>query len=472
MKHYRLRTLISVRFALIVLVIIFLISIVSNLLINRQFEKYVGEQQHKKAEELALNLSCQYDNASGEWNLDYIHGLGMYALNEGYMIKLYDVNEHVLWDAQNHDMTLCAQMMDTISIRMQEKRPDLKGDFVTHRLELELNQKTIGVLEVSYYNPFYLSEDDFQFISALNHILLGVGLVSLLGAVLMGIILANNLTKPIARTVEITEQISEGDYSIRFQDPVRITELSGLAKSINQMAEALEEQETLRKRLTSDVAHELRTPLANVSSYLEAILEGVWEPTEERLRSCYEELERLSKLVADLERLQQVESENLKLQKTKVDLLELVQTVVKNFETQLADKNLHCTVDGTVTMAFVDRDRMQQVLTNLLSNAIKYSCENGSIRIEVKEETDAVLLRVEDQGIGIAKEDLKLIFERFYRVDKSRNRRTGGTGIGLTIAKAIVEAHGGRITAESISGEGSRFQVLLPKNSNKLYYSY
>lgn len=463
MKRCRLRTMIAMRFALIVLVVISLISIAANVLINRQFEKYVEEQQKKQAEEMAQNLSGQYDAASGGWNLDYIHGLGMYALSEGYIIKLYDSDGNVLWDAENHDMTLCSQMMDTIALRMQENYPELNGDFITHTFELKKGDQVIGFLDIRYYGPYYLNENDFQFLSALNRILAAVGIASLLGAVCMGLILANSITKPIAKTAEITKQISDGDYGIRFNEDVGTKELYGLACAVNQMAESLEKQETLRKRLTSDVAHELRTPIANVLSYLEAIMEGVWEPTQERLQSCYNELERISKLVADLERLRQAENENLKLQKSEEDLLELVQAVVRNFETQLAEKNLHCTVDGVHSMASVDPSRMQQVITNLVSNAVKYSGEGGSIRIVIADSADTAIIRVEDNGIGIPEKELQLIFERFYRTDQSRNRKTGGAGIGLTIVKSIIQAHGGTIEAESEEGRGTRFTVILPK---------
>lgn len=468
MKRYSLRTMIAVRFALIVLAVVFLVSIASNLLINREFEKYMEEQQNIQAGELAQNLSYQYDDTAGGWNLDYIHGLGMYALNEGYIIKLYDPEEEVLWDAEHHDMTLCHQMMDSITLRMQENRPDLDGNFVTHRFELEQGHEIIGFLDVSYYTPYYLSENDFQFITALNRILVGVGMISLLGAVLMGVILAGSITEPVVKTVQITKQISDGDYSIRFRGRVRTRELHELALAVNQMAESLEEQEALRKRLTSDVAHELRTPIANVSSYLEAIMEGVWEPTPERLQSCYDEMERISGLVLDLERLRQVENEQLKLRKTEVDLLELACAVVKNFETQTMEKNLHCTVEGGHTAVFADRIRIQQVLTNLVSNAVKYSNQNGTVRIVIEDGEDTAVIVVEDDGIGIAEKEQRFIFERFYRTDKSRNRKTGGAGIGLTIVKAIVQAHGGRIEVESEEGCGSRFFVILPKKGKRI----
>lgn len=462
MKRSTLRKTLTLRFVFLVLVVIFLISLAANVLINRQFERYMEQQQRTQAEELAQNLSQQYDSMAQSWNLDYIHGLGMYALNEGYLIKLYDNSGAVLWDAENHDMTLCHQMMEDISLRMQETRPDLEGNFITQRFNLEKNNETVGFLDVSYYSPYDLRENEFQFIRSLNQILLLVGGVSLVAAVIMGWILANNLAKSVETAVEITKQISEGEYGIRFQGEVKTKELAQLAQSVNQMAASLERQEGLRKRLTADVAHELRTPLANVTSYLEAIQEGVWEPTPERLQTCYEELERLSKLVSDLERLRQAEEE-LPLRKTEVDLLELAQTTAESFDTGLAEKHLRCIVRGPHVHLLADPARLRQVMTNLVSNAIKYSADQGSIVIQTEETADTAILRVEDEGIGIAPEEQHLIFERFYRTDRSRSRKTGGTGIGLTIVKAIVTAHGGTITVESQVGQGSCFLVTLPK---------
>lgn len=463
----KLSTQLSVGFALIVLITISLISLTANLLINRQFEKYVEEQQKSFLEGLSDVLSPQYDSDTGIWNQDYIHGFGMYALKDGYIIKLYDTEGTVIWDAENHDMTLCHQIMEKISTQMEKRRSELNGNFVTYRYDLEQSGMTVGYLDVSYYSPYHLDEDDFHFLNALNVILLAVGILSIAGAAIAGVILARRLSAPITKTTEITREISEGNYAIRFESSVGIQELADLSRAVNHMAESLEQQEIIRRRLTTDVAHELRTPITNVSSYLEAILEGVWEPTPERLQSCYDELERISKLVADLEQLRQAEYENLNLQKTQVNLLELSEMVAENFETPLREKNILCTVSGAPVIVLADRSRLQQVITNLVSNAVKYTPENGNIQIKVKEEEGMGIFQVEDSGIGIAEGDLQLIFERFYRTDRSRSRRQGGAGIGLTIAKAIVQAHDGTITAESKVGEGSRFTVVLPKQSDK-----
>lgn len=466
MKRYSLKTDLVLRFALIVLAVISVISIASNILINRQFERYVMQQQNIQAEEIADNLASQYNSETASWNLDYVHGMGMYALNEGYVIKLYDKNEVILWDAEHHDMTLCHDVMESIKLRMKEERPELEGEFVVRRFELSQGGEVIGYLDISFYSPYYLNENAFKFLNALNRILVVVGMVSLAGAVLMGLALANYITVPISKTVELTKQISEGNYRIHFQDGIKSRELWELTQAVDQMAENLEQQENLRRRLTSDVAHELRTPIANISSYMEMMIEEVWEPTPERLKSCYDELQRISSMVSDLERLRQEENENLILEKMDVDLLEFAHAAAGQFERQFAEKHQICTVDGEAAVVPVDKDRMQQVMTNLISNAVKYTGEGGKIHISVENTPDAGILKISDNGIGISKQDCKRIFERFYRTDQSRNRKTGGAGIGLTIVKAIVQAHGGKIMVESEPQKGSCFTVIIPKEKN------
>lgn len=460
----KLSTQLSAGFVLIVFIAVLLISLSANILINHQFEKYVAEQQKSFSEKMADVLTPQYDANKNQWNLDYIHGFGMYALRDGYIIKLYDRKENVVWDAENHDMTLCNQTMKEISTRMEKKRPELNGDFLTYRYHLKQNRKIVGYLDVSYYSPYYFNDNDFRFLDSLNHILFIVGALSMTGAAIAGMILAKRLSAPITRTTEITREVSEGNYAIRFESDVQIQELAELTKAVNQMAENLESQETIRKRLTSDVAHELRTPIANVSSHLEAMIEDVWEPTKERLQNCYDELGRISNLIFDLEKLREMENENMILDKESVDLLELSQTVQTAFEPELNNQQITCAVTGKSSIVLGDQRRLYQAISNLVSNAVKYSIEGGNIQIYVRDGIEEVQWIVEDQGIGIPERDLPFIFERFYRTDRSRNRKTGGAGIGLTIVKAIVQAHKGKIEVESEEGHGSRFTVTLPKN--------
>ena len=214
--------------------------------------------------------------------------------------------------------------------------------------------------------------------------------------------------------------------------------------------------------MTADIAHELRTPVTNISSYIEMMMDDVMEPTPERLKSCYDELSRLTGIISDLDRLENAESGEILLEKENVDLYELSETILQGFSTKLEEKKIAAQITGGAAFVLVDRGRMGQVIANLLSNAIKYTDESGKISISVNAENDKAVLAVEDTGIGITEEDRTRVFERFYRTDKSRTRKTGGAGIGLSISKAIVQANGGTIHCESEAGKGSRFVVTLP----------
>lgn len=459
MKH-NLRTQLSGGFALIVLVTVALISLASNLLISRQFEQYVIDQQKTYAEGLAAGLAEQYDASGGGWNPDYIHGFGMYALNDGYILKIYDNENNIVWDAENHDMTYCHQIMNGIQASLENAQPD--GSFVTEHYDLVKSGFAVGHADISYYSPYYSSGNEFRFVAALNRILLAVGAFSLLGAVIAGAVLAGRIASPLSKTTESVKKMSEGNYGIRLEAGAGARELAELKQAVNQMAETLAKQEAIRQRMTADVAHELRTPVANVSSHLEAMLEGVWETTPERLRRCYEELGRISGLIDDLEELGRIENEDLRLYLQEVDLFELAGCARASFETAMKEKQLSCAVTGEKAIVCGDRQRLYQVIVNLLSNAVKYTPEGGRIRLEVKKEDGEILLIVEDNGSGIPARELPFVFERFYRADRSRNRKTGGSGIGLSIVRAIVLAHNGNVTVQSEPGRGSRFTVHLP----------
>lgn len=459
----RLRSQLSMTIMMTVLFTIAVISLLSNIIINREFELYKAEQQKKKADNIVANFTNQYNSMKQEWNIEFIHGMGMYALYDGYIIKVYDQSGEVVWDAQNHDMEVCTQIMHEITKRMEAKRPNISGAFVSHEYDLTKNGQKVGSMDISYYGPFFFSESDFHFLDTLNVVLMVIGIVSLFLSLIIGSLLAARITRPIKKTVYIAKRISEGNYSIRFEGKTKLKELDELAAAINCLTEGLAEQESLRKRLTVDIAHELRTPLTTLASHLEAMIEGVWEPSVERLQSCYEEISRLTGLVSDLERLAKTEGDNLVLNKSYVDLMDIAHSCYDRYEIEAKKKNISLVIAGRSAIAHVDKDRMSQVMANLLTNAIKYTPENGHIRIEVEESENSSIFAIEDDGIGIPEHELSLVFERFYRTDKSRNRKTGGAGIGLAIVKSIVMAHGGTVQANSNKEQGSRFTVTLPK---------
>ncbi|WP_101696401.1 HAMP domain-containing sensor histidine kinase [Clostridium minihomine] len=460
-----LRSQLSFSILFLILMTVTLVSVFANVTVNRQFEEYIRNQEQERSEKIVSDLIVQYNGMTKNWSRDFLHTIGMYSLYDGFLLKVYDAQNEMLWDAENHDMTLCRQIMDDISQRMSKrKRP---GAFVEHTYPLTQGGQKIGSVSITYYGPYFFSENELRFLDTFNIILWGIGSVACVFSLAVGWFLARRIAQPISKTAELTQEIAQGNYDIQLEAKPRTKELSNLISAINHFSYSLSEQEKLRKRLTTDVAHELRTPLTAIGSHLEAMLDGLWDPTPQRLRSCHEEVLRLGSLVMDLEHLSKVENENLRLEKSRVNLMETVQTVGETLEAERNKKHLDFQIKGQSVFIEADPNRMSQVITNLLSNAIKYTRDGGRIRIEVKDNGENAFILVEDNGIGIPSEELDLIFERFYRADRSRSRKTGGAGIGLTIAKSIVEAHGGSLSAESREGKGSRFTVTLPKEQGE-----
>jgi signal transduction histidine kinase len=230
------------------------------------------------------------------------------------------------------------------------------------------------------------------------------------------------------------------------------------------MAADLEYAEQLRRNMVADVAHELRTPLSNIQGYLEAIRDGMVEPTAAAIRSLTEEAFLLSRLVNELQELSLAEAGELKLVYQAEDIIDLVRQGVTPWEPQLRAReiSLSLVLPDDLPAINIDWQRVSQVLHNILENAVAHTPKGGTINVAANAKGKWVEVSVSDTGEGIPAEDLPHIFERFYRVDKSRARATGGSGLGLTIAKRLVEAHGGAITVQSKLGKGSRFSFTLP----------
>ena len=460
---HSLKTQLSLTISFVVLLTVAFISVLSNFLIEESFQAYITRQVERKADEIATSLSGQYQENADTWDESYIHSIGMSVLTDGYILKVYNVNNQIIWDAQAHNMTLCAQIMEEIADRMEIRYPKMEGDFTTKTLHLTKGSKVVGYVTIRYFGPFFYTENDFQFLSALNTVLLEVGAIALACSVLVGILLAKRLSRPILKTVEAAQEIANGHYGNKIEVQSNTREIKLLIQSINDLTLALDKQEKLRKQLTEDVSHELRTPIAILQTHIEAIAEGVWQASPEHLESCLDEITRMGKLVSDLEKLAKTDQENLVLHKTEVDLLDIIRQTAGSFEIELQNQKRELSVDGLPVILHADRDRIQQALVNLLSNAIKYTHEGGHIWVKLMETPNTAVIRIQDDGIGIPDEELPFIFERFYRADKSRNRKTGGTGIGLAIVKSVVEAHGGKVRVESRIGLGSSFEISLPK---------
>ncbi len=462
---YSLRTKLSLSYLSVALVCVFIISIFTNIFLEKHFKNYIIENQERQNREVVSLVSQQY-TADKQWDAGVIESIGINALEQGLIIKVTDTSGRMIWDATVHNNGMCQQMIAHMAQNMSSRYPNWKGGYVENKYPLIYKLSEVGTVEIGYYGPYYFNDNDLAFINALNDLLLLVGVFSLFLSLLIGTFMAKRLTNPISRVISTAQMISKGYYGGRATAQSSTKEIALLTETVNDLAETLEQQEVLRKRLTADVAHELRTPLATLQSHMEAMIDGIWKPDVQRLASCHEEIMRIKRMVGDLEKLAKYESENLVLDRSSFDVSELIQYLIRNFETDFVAKGIALKFCGEKEIINADRDKISQVFVNLLSNALKYTSEGGKVEVTLKADRDITQISFRDNGYGIAPEDLPYIFERFYRADKSRNRLTGGAGIGLTIAKAIVEAHKGRIEVRSALDEGSEFIVYLPKKTN------
>jgi two-component system, OmpR family, sensor histidine kinase BaeS len=458
---YSLVQKISVSFILVIIISITLISTLSNIFFENNFREYVIEKQNQKNNDLVYSVSQLY-KGNKTWEVNSIENLGVAALEEGMIIKVKDVDGNIIWDATVHNNGLCSQMIEHMGNNMISKYPNLNGGYIETKYDINTNNNSIiGTLEIGYYGPFYFNDSDLIFINGINKVILGVGAFSMLISLIIGSIISKRISLPILKVINKTKLISDGYFDDRIEEKSNTIEISQLITSVNDLANSLQKQDILRKRLTSDVAHELRTPLTSLQGNLEAIIDGVWQPTEERLKSCHEEILRITRLVSDLEELTQYESDNLILNKTLFNLSETIQNTIINLEKEYISKEITVEFNNEVENIFADKDKITQVIINILSNAIKYNKIGGNIEIKIIKDENKIIIIFKDNGVGISKDDVSHIFERFYRADKSRNRSTGGSGIGLAISKAIIEAHGGNITANSELNKGTEIIVTL-----------
>jgi histidine kinase len=302
------------------------------------------------------------------------------------------------------------------------------------------------------------------FQDAVNNALILAGIAAILTALGVSWFVSQHIINPIRSLVALSQRIASGHYEQRLHLDTR-DELGELVDSFNRMTQSLANTEAMRIQLLGDVTHELKTPLASIKGYMEGLQDGVLPATPDTFQLIHREADRLQRLVHDLQQLSRTEAGqvSMNIQPHKPD--EIVQGVIERMRPQFNEKSITLYVDIPKTLPEVraDLDRTAQVLTNLVGNALQYTDSGGEVRITAIHDNNFVRFSVSDTGFGLAAADLNLIFQRFYRVDKSRSRTSGGSGIGLTLAKHLVEAQGGDISATSAGiGKGSEFTFTLP----------
>jgi histidine kinase len=336
------------------------------------------------------------------------------------------------------------------------------------------NRHLLGMQQVigSLHGMEEMSDDLFtNFRAAVTEALLVSTTAALIGALIVSLFVSRRVVTPIRQMMEASQRIAAGRYQERVE-AVGTDELGQLAHSFNQMASTLEQTEAMRRDLIANVAHELRTPLASIKGYMEGMLDGVLPAEPGTYQQIYHEADRLQRLVNDLQELSRVEAGAFKLECRPLAAGDLIQQTAARLRPQFEEKNVNLIlrVPGNLPLVQADEDRLNQVLLNLVGNALQYTPSGGTVTITAQISNlkpqipqSELLVSIHDTGLGIAAEHLPHLFNRFYRVDKSRSRAGGGSGIGLTIAKHLVEAHSGHIWAESAGeGKGSTFSFALP----------
>ena len=343
----------------------------------------------------------------------------------------------------------------------------LPGSFNRHMVGMgSMNGMMDGMMgNQGMGNPEDMSQLYADFRASFNEALMYAALTAAVVAVALSLYLSRSVIAPVSAMSVATQRIADGRYDERVHVEGE-DELAQLAARFNQMAEKLSEVETMRRRLIGDVSHELRTPLTAIKGSMEGLMDGVLPATDETYQQIHAEADRLNRLVNDLQELSRVEARAYELDLRPLDVSALLRTVTKRLMSQADSKaiSLNLELSPDLPRVLADEDRAVQVLTNLVGNALQYTPEGGSVTVAAQHINQQVMFSVRDTGIGISPEHLPNVFDRFYRADKSRSRRAGGgSGIGLTIARALVEAHGGRIWAESAGeGQGSVFTFTIP----------
>lgn len=450
----------------LIIVVVIVIAVSINSIFEKKFEEYIIKNNENEVSNLINSIESEY--MDGIWNLYSIEKIGENAINKGIFVDLYDTNGNLIWGATTYSQDRCNKIMGSIENNMNHTIANWHGKYTEQSLSLKnSNDQVIGSIKIGTYGSLYYMDNDVDFLKEINQVITFIGILMILITIFIAILIANNISKPIEVVSNMTNLMGDGGYYNKIDYQSNIYEIDNLIVSINNLASKLEEQENLRKRLTTDISHELRTPLTNVQTHLEAMIDGIWEPNTERLNSVNEEVIRLTNLVNQLKNLAKFDSEKSKLNLTEINIEKLIKNIVYNNQGRALEKNINIVFNLESVNTYLDKDKISQVIVNLLSNAIRYTNAGGNIYINAYKEKESIKIHFRDEGVGIPKESLNHIFERFYRVDESRSKDTGGIGVGLTIVKSIVDLHKGKIEVKSKQNEGSEFIITLPIINNQ-----
>lgn len=426
-----------------------LTAVLVNTAFNARFQDYLGAQQHVQQQQLIGWFAADYTREEG-WNPATLNQLAPTVTMTGSEVELLDPAGSRVWSLADADvdagmLAMHRQMMGTGDLGPPSSLP------------VTVDGRQVGTLQVRVPQGVIPAVDkDFQ--ASVNRLLIAGALTAGLVALGVGVFTARRATAPIAELTHAAKDLAAGQRDRRVTT-VPDNEIGQLATAFNTMADRVEKEDELRRLFASDVAHELRTPLAIVRSELEAVQDGIREPTPKVITSLHDETLRLGRLIADLETLASADAAAFTLERTPLSLTALVRDTVDGLTGRFTEAGIALRTDLAEVRVDGDAVRLRQIVTNQLTNALKFVPAGGTVTVTLRQEDGWAELRVADTGPGIPAEDLPRVFDRFFR---SRAARADGSGIGLAVAAELTAAHGGAITVDSEVGHGTTFTTRLP----------
>lgn len=439
-----------------IFVSIFLISFISNSMINKRFDTYLVEEQQKKLERISKDLNSLY-NENGY--VLYEREINSYANLENVYIEVRDLNNNVLYTSSNAGRMMHMRGMHG---KMMRRHGMPIGNYVEREFPLMAGDEQVGKLIIGYIDNSYLTEGALVFKETLTKSIFISALLALSIGLGISILLSKSITSPLLDIRNTAIEIRKGNLNKKSRIKTNTKEIKDLSESINYLGETLAKQEDMRRKYAQDISHELRTPLTTLKSHLEAILDGIWEPNEEHLSILMAEIDRLSNLVDELKNSFRAREMDMVINKTTFNISEEIFTIVTSFIPLYEKKGFSIEMDIENNIYIhMDRYKLRQIIHNLLSNSLKFLKRDGKVKVTLRKENNKAIIQVIDNGIGIKKDELPFIFDRFYTTKEGSR----GTGLGLSITKAIVEAHNGTIDVDSVYGKGTRVTIKLPLDS-------
>ncbi len=448
---------------MLVSIAVSLITIISSVVVlsavwNQHFQSYTRENVQRVADGTAAAIADGYEQSNGDWYGGALSAAtSASSLYDSVYLQVRTIDGTIVYDDRANDV------LGSVDVKED-------GSNVASAPIIVDGEKVGTVLVRVPGSETLLTKFDEDFRDKSYNAMIFAAVIALIIAMVMGAIFARTIAAPVKKITNAAKALKEGDYSAR-TGMTGSDEIARLGNMFDLMADSVESNRKLERRLVTDVAHELRTPLMAIQSTVEAMIDGVFKPDAERLETLNSEVQRLSRLVDALLKLSRLESRTKPIEQKKVDLTKMLSSVVQTHQAYIHDAglNLEFEYDPHVYV-FGDADLLRQATANLISNAVRYTPEGGTITIMARKGDLMGQIVVKDTGIGLTPEEAKLVFQRFWRADSGRARATGGLGIGLSVVKEIVEQHNGWVRVEGRPNEGACFTIYIPlysENSRK-----